>query len=362
MKSKNILLNHYTDKDTKKVIFELFVEEFIEKLSSIEQLPGGANSIVYKVMTTNNYSYLAKKYLVREGDNRDRLSTEYFGISFLWNNGVRFIPEPIYLNKNYNIGIYRFIDGKKLNPEEIKFNDIYLAANFLGSMHALINVEDANKQPVASEACFSIKAYIDCIDRRLKNLKKITKKNDVFELLHNFLDNEFIHLFREVKHSVKGQAQKKGVDIDMELGKHEKILSPSDFGFHNAIKTNDGILFFIDFEYYGWDDPAKLICDYYLQPAIPLPYKYRKIFLERVCRYLGNDIKLKKRLPYIYLLLSLKWCLIMLNVFITFSGNTEIERLKILKQLEKAKNKFKKAKYEYEIGAFPIYLNWKEFH
>ena len=45
----------------------------------------------------------------------------------------------------------------------------------------------------------------------------------------------------------------------------EKIISPSDIGFHNIL-YKDNKLFFIDFEYAGWDDCFKMIADLVLQP------------------------------------------------------------------------------------------------
>ena len=37
------------------------------------------------------------------------------------------------------------------------------------------------------------------------------------------------------------------------IDEEDSILSPSDFGFHNIISKNQK-LYFIDFEYAGWDD------------------------------------------------------------------------------------------------------------
>ena len=64
---------------------------------------------------------------------------------------------------------------------------------------------------------------------------------------------------------------REAVEADQPLDPAERCLSPSDFGFHNAILANDGRLRFIDFEYAGWDDPSKLICDFFCQPAVPAP-------------------------------------------------------------------------------------------
>ena len=49
----------------------------------------------------------------------------------------------------------------------------------------------------------------------------------------------------------------------------EQCVSPSDFGFHNAIRTSTSVKFF-DFEFAGWDDTAKAIADFDLQPRVPV--------------------------------------------------------------------------------------------
>jgi len=66
------------------------------------------------------------------------------------------------------------------------------------------------------------------------------------------------------------------------ISNSNRILSPSDFGLHNTISEKKK-LYFLDFEYFGWDDPIKLICDFFWHP--------------------GNNMskKLKNRLPLIHL-------------------------------------------------------------
>jgi thiamine kinase-like enzyme len=349
-------LDSCKNKDIKQILVELLAPRNSGKLLTLDKLAGGANSIVYKISTDHHKQYLVKKYILRKGDNRDRLSTEFFGLSFLWNNGVRNIPEPIIQNKEYRIGIYRFVEGRKLNPGEIELDDIYTASDFLRQLHALVNVENADKQPIASEACFSINAYIDCVEGRLGNLKNIPAGSDIHEMLHIYLRDEFIPFFTEAKQFVAAKADQLNINLNERLPKNEKTLSPSDFGFHNVIKSVDGPLYFIDFEYYGWDDPAKMIGDFYLQPAVPVPSIYRETFLKNICGYLEKNTKLEKRLSLVYLLLALKWCLIMLNVYIHFSYSKECDEATCIRQLEKAKDKLKEIKHEFGIKSFPFSL------
>ena len=76
------------------------------------------------------------------------------------------------------------------------------------------------------------------------------------------LDEEYKNLAKElISHP----------DFKKELKSDEKIISPSDFGLHNAKLNRDHRLTFFDFEYAGWDDPAKTIADFFAQPRFPAP-------------------------------------------------------------------------------------------
>lgn len=340
-----------------EVLIDIVSEGLGEKLVNIEKLPVSANSIAYKIMTENNMQYIAKKYPARQGDKRDRLMTEFSGLAFLWENGVRNIPEPVFCSREDQIGIYGFIRGNKLRPEEITADDIHMATDFLRRLHSLMNAENADKQPVASEACFSIKSYIGSVEGRLENLKNISGSSELNYMLSEYLDKGFADFFREVKHFIKEETDRLGIDIDRELRREERTLSPSDFGFHNVLKADDGKLYFIDFEYYGWDDPAKLINDFYLQPAIPVPFLFRETFLKEMQSHLGNDRELEKRLPSVYLLLALKWCLIILNIFLGPADSRKYNEKACLRQLKKAKEKLQVTRYEFESRVFPFSLN-----
>ena len=59
-------------------------------------------------------------------------------------------------------------------------------------------------------------------------------------------------------------------NLESKLPEKNWFLSPSDFGFHNALRGNNGKIIFLDFEYFGWDDPVKLCCDTILHPGMRL--------------------------------------------------------------------------------------------
>ena len=68
----------------------------------------------------------------------------------------------------------------------------------------------------------------------------------------------------------KATMQAAGLDFAADLPQEWRSLVPSDFGFHNSLRRRDGSLAFVDFEYFGWDDPVKLSADIMLHPGKPL--------------------------------------------------------------------------------------------
>jgi hypothetical protein len=112
-----------------------------------------------------------------------------------------------------------------------------------------------------------------------------------------------------------GFAQR-GWDFAALLPPARRILSPSDFGLHNALRRPDGRLAFIDFEYFGWDDPVKAVADVMLHAGMDLPTDLAMGFLENVRpNFARRDDGFETRLRLLYPLYALIWCLIVLNEF-----------------------------------------------
>ena len=97
----------------------------------------------------------------------------------------------------------------------------------------------------------------------------------------------------------------------MALIKNSAILSQSDIGFHNVIKSR-GKLYFFDFEYAGWDDPYKQYTDLVIQPENVLDLNQSKKLLNRFALILNKEINLNILKEYIYLY-RLKWTIIILK-------------------------------------------------
>ena len=107
----------------------------------------------------------------------------------------------------------------------------------------------------------------------------------------------------------------------------EKLLSPSDVGFHNIL-SKDNKLYFFDFEYSGWDDPYKLFVDLIIQPENILEKSLAKKILHQFADNISFDIDNEKLILYIQLY-KLKWVMIILNklIYKNINKKEEIKKL-----------------------------------
>jgi hypothetical protein len=97
-------------------------------------------------------------------------------------------------------------------------------------------------------------------------------------------------------------------------------VSPSDFGFHNALLEFDDRVRFLDFEYAGWDDPAKLICDFFCQPAVPVPPRFFEPFTQAIAACYPHPEMVIGRTRLLMPVYRVKWVCIRLNEFLP-TGN-----------------------------------------
>lgn len=304
----------------------------------------GRNNRVYKLVVDNR-SYLLKQYFFSKDDPRDRLGTEFSFSLFAWRNGLRQIPKPYCCDREANFALFAFIDGKKLKKGEVKKGHIDQTLEFIEQLNKNIEKKDALKLSLASEACFSFKNHILSVDNRIKQLNRIDINDDVDRQVMIFFEQELAPSAKEIKKNILSEIEGKKKVLKQIFSVEKRILSPSDFGFHNALITDENRLHFFDFEYAGWDDPVKLICDFFCQPDIPVPINYLEWFVKSLSEYLVENSSTENMIWCVNLLLPLyriKWCCIIINAFLridaqrkkfaSFNDDKRLEQLqKVLK-------------------------------
>ena len=282
---------------------------------SLEPIGRGRNSQVFQLACAGDRRYVAKRYFHHRLDGRDRLAAEFSSVTFLWEHGIRSIPRPIRADAERGVAVYEAIDGRPVSPQDVTADDIDEAVAFLGRLRALRTAPGSRAIGPASEACFSLQDMVEIIERRLRWLSASAQEDAPSQALHAFLVQELVPAFHEITRRCRSACEESRVPFATVLAEEERTLSPSDFGFHNALRREERLVF-LDFEYFGWDDPAKTACDVLLHPAMELSEELKRCFVSRFLREFADDRGLAKRAEWMYPLCGLKWCTILLNEFV----------------------------------------------
>ena len=76
------------------------------------------------------------------------------------------------------------------------------------------------------------------------------------------------------------------------------------------------MLTFLDFDYFGWDDPVKLTADFIWHPAMNLNTELKEQWQEAMLDLFSNDSQFESRLNATMPLYGLRWAMIVLNEFL----------------------------------------------
>jgi UDP-glucose 4-epimerase len=298
----------------------LFQDEFMqfifskllhEQVHALDKVGKGKNSRVYKLRTDNGI-YLGKQYFRTAEKTSERLEKEFSGLQYLAQNNIQTVPKPFYKDEIDDCAVYEYIEGDEI--ESVSEKDIEQLKQFVQEMIALT----AKKPlfPSAAGSCFCLHDIEKVILQRLDRLLSVKNASNKHTQLHAFLHQTFIPHYQEIINWTKKKAKENNISYTEPLADEYRILSPSDLGFHNAIRKNDGTIIFLDFEYFGYDDPMKLIADLLLHPAMDLTEEQKQEIVFKLMPLFNKDPMLKNRLPLAYNLFSLVWCLIFLNEFL----------------------------------------------
>jgi hypothetical protein len=331
-----MILDQTTDKD-----ITAWSKRMVDKpVKKIEKIPGGGNSSVYKVIVSGKKFYALKYYPDQISDKRPRLKTEFSALSLLHQHNITNIPKTVKKDDDLNIGVYEWINGENISKPSV--NDLDQAIDFVEQLYSLSRKIDGKDIDIASEACLSANELVSQIEMRLLRVKPEGKS---FPELSTFLESTFEPLWTEVKDESTFLWPLESRENS--LPQEKQTLSTSDFGFHNCLKTDDGALTFLDFDYFGWDDPVKLTADFIWHPAMNLDRGLTDKWKVAMLNIFSVEPEFEERLKAAMPLYGLRWAMIVLNEFLPGFAEKrreagEIENYNLEKsqkiQLKKAKN------------------------
>lgn len=278
------------------------------KESSLVRLQGGINNRVYRCGEAGRYQLVIKGYAPLESGARDRMQAEVDFLRYAEQVAPGFTPELIHVDPERRCVVLEHLEGQAF-PEGVPppQEAVTAAVEFF---HLLNNNHSIARQFIqlgAAEGFLRLSEHLDNIQHRLCGMQSEhlpAKNKGTAERLIACLHIEFKRLSEKTKTMITNGA------INDKIQANALCVSPSDFGFHNAILSSTGTKFF-DFEFSGWDDLAKTILDFTLQPRIPLIEKSSPLRESLVIDAFPN---LEQRIEILRPILRLKWVCIILSV------------------------------------------------
>jgi hypothetical protein len=272
-------------------------------------LNGGRNNQVYR-LESGGRSTALKVYFHHPADKRDRIGAEYAFARFAAQACPGASAVPLGVDFEHRIALYEFISGRRLTPGEVDAGAVGQALAFFAGLNR--HRESAGGLSAGSEACFTIADHLAAVEGRVSRHRDIEVVDAEDAAARAFIVTSLIPAWQALRDQVADSA---GDELDVPLASELRCVSPSDFGFHNAILA-EGRLRFIDFEYAGWDDPAKVAGDFLNQVELPVPLMHLSSFIAGVASALGDDSgRIDGRARLLLPVYAVRWCCIILNDF-----------------------------------------------
>lgn len=262
------------------------------------RIGGGGNNQLYRV-AFDDATCALKCYPSTPGDPHDRLAVEFGALRFLAAAGIDAAPRALAADPAERCALYEWIAGEPVGSRDPDASAAMLA--FLRRLHAARTSAGAEALPRAAEAVANWSELAEQVERRFARLGAAAATEPA---LGAFLSGEARPLWERLAATAGGVVA------------GPPTLSPSDFGTHNMLRRPDGRMAFVDFEYFGWDDPVKLACDVLWHPAMELDAAAAGQFRAGVADIYRDDASFRERLHVRLPAFGLRWALIVLNEFL----------------------------------------------
>ena len=280
------------------------------QVRAVELLVGGRNNRVYRV-AGNGLSAILKQYYRSPDGGHDRFASEVAWCRFCDQFQLHWTPLLWASDPISGCALFEESPGRRVTASDVDAAAVSQAAQFLAAVNQHRDTAAAQMLPHAAEARFSWHDHLQTIQRRLDRLATLIPHDDLDQALLVWWKSEFTPVWEAVRaKSISGLTESQ---LHAALPRPEWCLSPSDFGFHNAWRLPGGELRFLDFEYAGWDDPAKLVCDFYWQVDLPAPRETMPLMIAALTTDIGM---LSERVWRLFPAFGMKWCGIILNEFL----------------------------------------------
>jgi hypothetical protein len=281
-----------------------------ESPKEIRSVSGGANNRVWEVKTLQE-KYLLKEYFRSPEDSRDRFASEKAFYTHAQSKVPGKVPQVQAWDPEGEAGLFFWLEGRKLTDPEVTGVRVQEALEFFAALNRA-PLPASSDFPAAAEAAWTVYEHLNLVSRRIDQLQQISGTDSEAQEARHLVQEKVIPAWERIFKITNREWPEKG------RGTHRATacVSPSDFGFHNSLLVRDGRLRFFDFEYAGWDDPAKMAADFFCQPRIPAPASEFPGVAALLAELFPQDAEVADRATSLWPVYRMKWICIMLNEFL----------------------------------------------
>ena len=261
-----------------------------------------------KIVDDNKNYFAYKSYDTELGEEarKERCQKEVNFLRYLTDIGSTNTPVLVDTD-NKGWVVMSWIEGESVSyldeKDAISISEFLIRINELNESKKIVSH--------ATDGLTSLNDYIKGIEERAKYIfSKIEIEGRDRERL-SIVKKEYINGMQEAMKRVKTIKNKECWDVT-KIGGH---ITSSDIGVHNMLKK-DGEMYFLDFEYAGFDDISKSICDLVIHPEHIMTKECESKLMgklaERQDLFGGDWVQRKEDMMP---LARLRWILIMLKNF-----------------------------------------------
>jgi Phosphotransferase enzyme family len=270
---------------------------------TIEEVRKGGNSRVFKITTATD-AYALKNYPA--DDRRDRQGAEARALAFFVRAKLGRTPRLVATDHDAHVSLLSWVEGAAL--AHVSDADVAQFAQFQIDLDRAIDPDAGREIGPAAEACVSGERILSHIRGRCGALAAFGAQ---LPALDTFLQSRFLPALAACEARARRSYGALGLDFAADRPVAAQTLIASDFGAHNALRDADGKLTFLDFEYFGWDDPLTSIGNFVLHPGMQLTQAQCARYRDTLLDHFGTEDA--ERLAALLPLFALRWCAIVLS-------------------------------------------------
>lgn len=291
----------------------------------------GVNNKVWRVTCKQGNSYALKLYKpMQKRTDFDRFLAETTFLRHCKYQRINNTPELIHGSSDKRFNLLSWIEGER--PSELTTSDTDQIVHFIKRLNKNMECYRSNQFKPAPDSISKKITAADRLQERLEETKKNIQKFDniITKASKYWLEKVLIRSCQAEINTFNDSREKMN---RQNKSKESIILSPSDVGLHNTIRKQ-AELKFIDFEYSGLDDVAKLTADWIIHPEFGFNRELEKYFIEGIDRELEfKDKSWIAKYLSIKKLSILKWCLIVIKQGFRSNQDHDLEQ-SVLKAME----------------------------